>query len=422
MLLNELFGKRDNKRQESNGFVVNDIKNINSTDIDDDDEMSTSDTSGANGLEICFADYYVYEWFIKATGEIFYVGKGRGDRYKQYHKRAYEAEKIRKLYETGVRFVAKNLTEEKASNLKMQEITRILNETNDRLTNRVIPICTLRDNGYSRSLSAPKYQFETAPVLYASEIEEHYFGIKHRSFDKVEYECLLRPYFINKNITKEEIEKIYGGDYEKYYNEVVALLEQHGSKILMSKYAKSVTSWIYPCDDYVTNYSLDEENAKQRIGKRVPVYHLIDVWKFLKAQFGDSVAQEKILVKIYPVNNRVPLSDIKNLNDCEKGFDAGYKYWAEGDVERKAGNIDRAIQLFDKARYNGYFSFALYQSYAMAYRKLKDLENEIDVLDEAIGRFQMNKDSDVQSIITFEEQRKKAVAKFLKTKKVTSPE
>jgi len=26
--------------------------------------------------------YYVYEWFMKDTGEIFYVGKGSGKRYK----------------------------------------------------------------------------------------------------------------------------------------------------------------------------------------------------------------------------------------------------------------------------------------------------------------------------------------------------
>ncbi|RHW36681.1 hypothetical protein D1B33_09785 [Lysinibacillus yapensis] len=26
--------------------------------------------------------FYVYEWFICKTGDIFYVGKGKGDRYK----------------------------------------------------------------------------------------------------------------------------------------------------------------------------------------------------------------------------------------------------------------------------------------------------------------------------------------------------
>ena len=40
-------------------------------------------------------DFYVYEWYIINTGEIFYIGKGRGNRYKEKHTRAYEAEKVR---------------------------------------------------------------------------------------------------------------------------------------------------------------------------------------------------------------------------------------------------------------------------------------------------------------------------------------
>ena len=114
-------------------------------------------------------DFYVYEWFIKDTGEIFYVGKGRGDRYKVMHERAYEAEKIRKMYDTDVRFVGTGLTEEQAIELESKEITRILNETNYRLTNRIIPFFTKRDNGYNRSPKTTEIQFETAPYLYASD-------------------------------------------------------------------------------------------------------------------------------------------------------------------------------------------------------------------------------------------------------------
>lgn len=31
--------------------------------------------------------YYVYEWFNKITGEVFYVGKGCGNRYKESYRR-----------------------------------------------------------------------------------------------------------------------------------------------------------------------------------------------------------------------------------------------------------------------------------------------------------------------------------------------
>ena len=43
---------------------------------------------------------------------------------------------------------------------------------------------------------------------------------------------------------------------------------------------------------------------------------------------------------------------------------------------RKNGKVDEAIALFDKARYNGYDAPALYDSYAKAYRKIKDYDNE----------------------------------------------
>jgi len=416
-LFDKLFGKKTEEQKSGSSIPKVEIsKDGNSIMIGDVGKItfSTGYVGSATGSQ--HSDYYVYEWFIKETGEIFYVGKGRGDRYKEYHERAYEAEKIREKYDTDVKFVAQNLTEEQALELESQEMTRVLNETNDRLTNRIVPLFTKRDNGYSRSPSTPEYQFETAPILYASEIDEHYFDIHGKPFDEIEADKLSRPMFISKGISREEIETIYGGDYEKYYNEVVALLEQHGSSILKSKYAKSVTAWIYPCDDYVTNYLADEESAKERIGRCIPAYHLIDVWKYLTEKYGNTVEVKPDAQEIHPIHSRVPLSEIKNLNDWSAGFDAGYKYWEQGDEERKAGNIELAIQLFDKARYNGYFAPVLYTSYARAYRKLKDLDNEIAILDEAIERYRSEKEENSQIILDYEEQRKKAIAKLLKRK------
>lgn len=290
-------------------------------------------------------DFYVYEWFIKETGEIFYVGKGRGNRYKVCHERAYEAEKIRKMYDTDSRFVRTGLTEEQAIELEDTEMKRILNETNDRLTNRIIPLFTKRDNGYNRSPNTPKLQLETAPYLYASEIEEHYFGIKSRSFDEVKYENLKAVVFITRNV-QDDTSIIYGGKLEKYQSETTVLLSINGNKTLKSKYAKSVTAWIYIGDDYVTSYELDQGQASEKLGRNIPTYHLIDV---------------------------------------------GMPYWEEGDKERKAGKLEQAIELFDVARYKGYNAPALYLSYAMTYRKLKDYDNEIAIIDEAIERLRSEK-------------------------------
>ena len=49
-----------------------------------------------------FTDFYVYEWVIRETGEIFYVGKGRGNRAYEYHYNNENAERIRAEHDTEV--------------------------------------------------------------------------------------------------------------------------------------------------------------------------------------------------------------------------------------------------------------------------------------------------------------------------------
>ncbi|WP_139368369.1 GIY-YIG nuclease family protein [Evansella clarkii] len=403
-LLGKLFGKKKEKEKKQSMDMSVGI----SFDENHNVSISSSDVGVSTGSTA--KDFYVYAWFIKETGETFYVGKGRKDRYKEFHERAYEAEKIRNMYDTGVRFVGEGLTEDEAIALETQEMTRILNETNDRLTNRIIPLLTNRDNGYDRSPGTPALQFEKAPCLYPSEIEEHYFGIKHRSFDGVVYENLKNVVFIDRNM-RDEIDVIYGGNLDKYISETKTLLLSNKSKIMKSKYAKSITAWIYIGDDYVTNYESDQDQALEKLGRNIPTYHLIDVWLLLKEKYGEVEVAVTEELSINPVHNRVALNKIKNSNDSHKGFAEGMPYWEKGDRERKDGNIERAIELFDKARYNGYDAPVLYDSYAMAYRKLKDYDNEIAILDEAIDRLNI----DGAKLIKFKERREKALA--LKAKK-----
>lgn len=227
-------------------------------------------------------DFYVYEWYIINTGEIFYIGKGRGNRYKEKHTRAYEAEKVRSLYETGVKFVAENLTEEEAVQIETQEMLRVLNETKDVLTNRITPLFAKRDNGYSKSPSTPEFELEKTPCFFATVIDEHYFGEKPKTFDVVNKECLKKVYFIENKVRFDENEIIYGGNYLRYYDIVCELLKIHGYSVIKTKFAKSVTAWIYIGDDDVFNYKNDQRLAIERLGRNIPTYHLLDVLKFLK--------------------------------------------------------------------------------------------------------------------------------------------
>lgn len=401
---------------ENQEAQLQNMANIEYPNINLEDFVSISIGSGCVGSATGSKhnDFYVYEWFVKETNEIFYVGKGRGNRYKMYHENAPEAEKIRQMFDTDIRFVATGLSEEDALELESKEMIRILNETNDLLTNHMVPFCTKRGFWDRRSSTTPPFKFETAPTLYATEIEEHYFGIKGKPFDQVEYKNLSNVVFIDKTISSEQLEIVYGGNYETYRNEVTSLLEANGNKILSSKYAKTVSAWIYSGDDYVTNNDIDEQQALECIGRQIPSYHLIDVWKLLKSKYNNVEIEITAPIEIKPINNRIPLSKIRNKNNWDKGFDKGYPYWEKGEIERKNGNIEEAIKLFDLARYNGYLAPALYNSYAMVYRKLKDLDNEIDILAEGIERYRITEKDNIQIIIKLEKQKKKAIEKLKK--------
>lgn len=91
-------------------------------------------------------------------------------------------------------------------------------------------------------------------------------------------------------------------------------------------------------------------------------------------------------VRISAIHKRVPLSKIQNAKNWNKGFEMGFPYWEKGESERKNGNLERAIEFFDEARIKGYNAPALYKSYALAYRQMKDYSNEIVILDEGIVR------------------------------------
>ena len=115
-------------------------------------------------------------------------------------------------------------------------------------------------------------------------------------------------------------------------------------------------------------------------------------------------------VTIDAKHTRIPLEQIQNQNEWRRGFEKGFPFWERGEEERKSGNIDNALLFFDTARQYGYLSPALYTSYALAYRKLKDYDNEIVILDEGIQRLPGNSEA-------LEERRKKAIYRLYKKQK-----
>lgn len=90
----------------------------------------------------------------------------------------------------------------------------------------------------------------------------------------------------------------------------------------------------------------------------------------------------KILYKLLDLAAQEP-EDI-SCDEYDDTDDEGYKLWSKGEDARINGEIEKALQLFDEARNTGYRYPAIYMSYAKAFRKLKDYESEISILEEAV--------------------------------------
>ena len=81
-------------------------------------------------------EYYVYEWFIKDTNEVFYVGKGKGKRYKETKNRNKFFKDMYKTHSCDVRKVFEGLTEKEAFSQEVALIAYYRENTTFRLTNQ----------------------------------------------------------------------------------------------------------------------------------------------------------------------------------------------------------------------------------------------------------------------------------------------
>jgi hypothetical protein len=78
----------------------------------------------------------VYEWFIVETNEVFYVGKGKNNRYKTKSGRNKFFKDMYNSHNCDVRIVVNNLTEQEAFDKEKELIKYYRENTKFRLTNR----------------------------------------------------------------------------------------------------------------------------------------------------------------------------------------------------------------------------------------------------------------------------------------------
>lgn len=84
-------------------------------------------------------DFYVYEWFNTQNGDIFYIGKGRKDRYKTIAGRNSYFLEYMNSNPVDVRIIKNNLTELEALDYEREKWL----EYKD-----IYPLCNLMEAGY----------------------------------------------------------------------------------------------------------------------------------------------------------------------------------------------------------------------------------------------------------------------------------
>ena len=320
---------------------------------------------------------YVYEMFVKATGEIFYVGRDSEEErdepfdvfsplYKGW------ADRISKRVETEKRILKTGLRESVANHYVLKRIEEIKND--NMLCDR--QNCAFWDDN--------TIQIGVSPKLEVCPIERHYLGKTAISFDKVVLSNLTTVYLDTSFLAVNEL---YGNRYEEYYNELIQKLEAIGAKIVKSQYAKSIKAWIYLGRIIQLEYEKVQERAINKLGRNIPAYHIFDVLNALKDVVITPPPDTTLLdIEIHPIHNRCPLSAVRNMHDWRAAYQEGSIFAQKGEEFRLQGDIENAILYFDKARECG---LNVYDGYAKAYRKIKDYDNEIAILIEWYERYQM---------------------------------
>lgn len=161
-----------------------------------------------------------------------------------------------------------------------------------------------------------------------------------------------------------------------FYNAYADCYKSMQEYISMSDYARREAENSINLMKALSNLEVASLLKQAKLQEYAPIESIVNI--------GPIITRDAVTINAK--HNRVPLNQIQNLDNWDKGYKAGFSYWEQGEEARKGGRIGEAIDFFDKARYNGYDAPALYNSYAMAYRQTKDYDNEIVIIEEGISR------------------------------------
>ncbi len=257
---------------------------------------STMGGISPTGEEHC--DYYVYEWFVTNTNEVFYVGKGRSGRYKD-KSRDELFKTIQEKLSIDTRIVYSNLSEEESLDKESELAIQRFFEGNT-LINRITPFSipniywlVEKRLGYSeeelyRNVDLSKRNWKSAVYQIAESLIVDSLPKKETmnlpQYDKVTLEDLLATHFIHRGVSQNAILEVFDfkvedpfEELEKKVKEVESFVKEHGGRIYASQ-AKRAKSFIFKIDESKLGTAEMREKRPE-----VKMYRLYDVLQFIES-------------------------------------------------------------------------------------------------------------------------------------------
>lgn len=214
--------------------------------------------------------FYVYEWFTKDTGKVFYVGKGTGKRYRHIisdmaRPRGEEYQELQSAFGIDFRFIANGLTSREA---EIYELCLILQRTdagevllqsahNPQVTKHFEALKQMKDSCASRNF---------IPQIIVSDYRKRYFQVEPPPYDQIDISRLNVTFIAS--LDNSALSTIKEMEYAKN------LVTQAGGKVFstIAKKAQAVVEF--------DNIDYDKYMKHKRNG--LLVYHSFDLIHCLK--------------------------------------------------------------------------------------------------------------------------------------------
>jgi hypothetical protein len=222
-------------------------------------------------------NYYVYEWFIKETERVFYVGKGKGSRYKQDKNDLFV--KIKNNFDCDVRFVKEGLSEYEALVLEEEWMQKRSNEGHI-LANVVVV-------GGKGVYELDKYEYMKTPDIWVNNVDKYYFSIGNYKFNQINKENLLSTHI--KEYSAGGLFDLYLKSNERHTQDKLDLtvkgLVDEVKQYIQSNEGRLYKTLAKKAKSIIYHGHLSYEDYLKHKNNGLDVYHLIDVLDYIKNDF-----------------------------------------------------------------------------------------------------------------------------------------